>query len=136
MTDPCKAVLFARVCTGMSPDPKGVLPVMPAVAEEVQEKVVPGMSARRTTAVEANPEHTSWDKVALVMFGRALTRTVYAVGGPGQDGPDEAGRDATMLKVTAAWAAEGLPGVNEGMGAEVPLPGQPVMTGSQVAVQL
>jgi hypothetical protein len=57
----------------MFPLPEGVLPVMPAEAEETHEKVVPVMSAVSATAVLGSPEQTSWERTVFVMFGLALT---------------------------------------------------------------
>lgn len=76
MTDPWDDVLLRRVWTGISPDPEVVFPVMPALAEEDHAKVVPVMSAVSTTAVLGMPLQTSWERMVLVMFGRALTRMI------------------------------------------------------------
>jgi len=109
---------------------------MPAVAEEIQEKVLPEISETRTTAVLDKPEHTSCERLAFATFGLGFTCIMYPAGGPGQD-PDEAAREAVMLYVTAFCAIVGLPGVKDATGFEVPLAGgQNVIPGSQVAVQL
>ena len=60
MTVPAEDDVVVRVCPRILPVPLGVLPVMPAVADEVHAKVAPAGVDESVTKEVIKPEQTVW----------------------------------------------------------------------------